>query len=255
MYHRSESTEFNQADRLVAEAHRIEVDPNQPVIRPDAIRPKPPLIAVVDAATIRHTPAFSIYQTQRVLDLLENEGFGAGNTTDLFFTNYKAGDLAGHRWTMMEDEVKENIEEQDRQLRVLIDALDEMVGRDDYVLVYTADHGMTPPPEVTGGWNIDSTKLANDIERTFNGGDTDTPLVLRNRGYEIFLDEEQLEAAGVTADEIAEFVAGYRVGDNVRAGRELPENFEQRQDERLYMVALTPEKFEEELRCAVRRSS
>ena len=188
---------------------------------------------------IRETPAWSIFQTQKVFDVLNNEGFGQDEVPDLFFTNYKPTDLAGHTWNLVEPEVRDNLEEQDRQLELIVEGLNDLVGNQNYVLALTADHGMTPYPEVTGGWSIVMTELTKDIEREFNTEVPDTPLLLSNRGYQFFLDREVMEANDVTPEEIAAYIRNYRLGDNVARLEDVPERFRDRVNQRLYLTAMS----------------
>lgn len=201
-------------------------------------------------ANVRFTPAWSIFQTDRLLELLTNEGFGRDEVPDLFYVNYKPIDLAGHLWNMVDPEVRDNVEESDRQLPRLLDWLDENVGRKNYVVAYTSDHGMTPTPTVTKGWSIEIRDMSEDIERRFDKVTPNIPLILSNRGYQIMLNQNELERNDITAADVAEFVRRYRIEDNITPTNTVLPRFEGRTEERLYLTALTPEELEEALECA-----
>jgi hypothetical protein len=199
---------------------------------------------------IRFTPAWSIFQTQKLVQMLETEGYGADDVADLFYVNYKSIDLAGHFWNMVDPEVQENLRETDAQLPLIVEALDRIVGPDEYVLALTADHGMTPTAQVSGGWDIETRDMSADIEKRFDHVTPDEPLIQSNRGYQIMLDRKEMERNDVTAAEVAEFVRGYRISDNVTDTNEVGPRFEDRTNERLFLTALTPEALEEALDCA-----
>lgn len=199
---------------------------------------------------IRFTPAWSIFQTQKLVQLLETEGYGADDVADLFYVNYKPIDLAGHFWNMVEPEVQENLRETDAQLPALIEALDRLVGPDEYVLALTADHGMTPYAQDSGGWDIETRDMSADIEKRFDKVTPEKPLILSNRGYQIMLDRKEMEKNDVTAAEVAEYVREYRISDNVTDTNKVGPRFEDRTNERLFLTALTPEALEEALACA-----
>jgi hypothetical protein len=200
---------------------------------------------------IRSTPAWSIFQTQRIIQILSRESFGADRIPDLFFTNYKSTDLAGHAWNMTRAEVRDDLEEQDRQLAFLVAALNRLVGRRNYVLAVTADHGMAPYPADAGGWSIDVREMAEDIEKRFGGDTEEGRLVLTNRGYQVVLDRKELARRGLTSADVALFVRNYRIEDNVTSSsRDTFERFfEPRGNERLYLTALTPEGLRDALSC------
>ena len=198
---------------------------------------------------IRFTPAWSIFQTEKMKELLTNEGFGRDEVADLFFVNYKSTDLVGHEFNMLEPEEKEALEEQDRQLREIVRFLDQNVGRDDYVLGVTADHGMTPFPEDTGGWNIIMTETSGDIEAKFDKETPNKPLILSNRGYQIMLDKKEMKLNDVEPEEIARFLREYTIGDNAPTKESLGK-FSERTDERVFLTALTPDELEAAVECA-----
>lgn len=203
---------------------------------------------------VRYTPAWSIYQTGRVIALLHKYGFGKDSTPDMFFTNYKTTDLAGHEWGMTASEEKQDLTEQDAQIPLLIKALDQIAGKGNYVFLLTADHGLQPPTTVTHGIGINTQELTSDLEKHFDHTTAHTPLIKGNRGYQFFLDQHEMKLNHVTAAEVATFIRNYRVGDNIQ-GTALPSTYTGTENDRLYRVALTPHALKEALACAERRGS
>ena len=188
---------------------------------------------------IRETPAWSIFQTQKLFEILETEGFGLDDVPDLFFTNYKPTDLSGHSYNLVEPEVKENLEEQDRQLDAIVRGLDDLVGRDNYVLALTADHGVTPYPEVTGGWPIDTAEITKDLERKFNADRPEQKLVTANRGYQFFFNRKVMRANNVTFEDISAYIRNYRLHENATDVERVPDRFKDRLNERIYLTAMS----------------
>jgi len=199
-------------------------------------------------AQVRYTPAWSIYQTQRLVQVLEAEGYGQDDVADLFYANYKAIDLAGHTWNMIEPEVKENVEESDRQLAALIKELDRLVGKNEYVLALTADHGMTPLPGSVKNWSINMREMSADIERKFDTTTPNIPLLLSNRGYQLMLNQNELKRNSVSAEDVGKFLSDYRIEDN-KTTNEIPDYFKGREDERLFMFAATAAEVEQAIDC------
>jgi hypothetical protein len=200
--------------------------------------------------SIRYTPAWNIYQTQKLIELLENEEFGADDIPDLFYTNYKSVDLAGHEWGMTEPEVRDDFVEQDAQLPVILRALNRLVGKGNYVFALTADHGMQPFPDVTGGWSINTAEMTEDMEGRFDEVTPNVPFMLSNRGYQYILDSKEMKKNDVTAEQVASFIRDYRIKDNVPGGGAVPASFEGREKERLFLTALTPRTWKRALDCA-----
>lgn len=198
---------------------------------------------------IRFTPAWSIFQTEKMKELLVNEGFGTDDVPDIFFVNYKSTDLVGHEFNMVEPEEQEALQEQDRQLREVIRFLNQTVGRKNYVMALTADHGMTPYPADTGGWNIIMTETSADIEERFDKVTPDKPLILSNRGYQIMLDHKEMKRNKVEPEQVADFLRSYTIGDNA-PNRDSLGRFSERTEERVFLTALTPDELKEALDCA-----
>lgn len=166
-----------------------------------------------DRARLEEVPAFAAHHMQRLIQMIDEEGYGRDRITDLLFTNLKQIDLLGHYFNMSSIEVKDAIEGVDRALEMLIEHLDSKIGRGGYVIVITADHGQQPTAEALRSYGIDSNELTRDLAREFG------PVIQDVKPTEMFLDEEALEARGSTIDDVARFVGDYRLRDNTTSFR------------------------------------
>ena len=157
---------------------------------------------------IEETPAFVDHHGQKLVDLIDGGGYGADRVTDLLFTNFKQIDRVAHYYNMDAPEVRDVMVATDEQLGGLVDALDSEVGRSDYVVVVTADHGMQPDDEALDSYAIDPNEVERDIAARFG------PVVRAVWPTEIFMLEEEMAAREVTLDEVASFLSEYRIRDN-----------------------------------------
>jgi predicted AlkP superfamily pyrophosphatase or phosphodiesterase len=73
---------------------------------------------------------------------------GAGPQTDLLAVSLSTTDAIGHRYGPDSRELHDQILRVDRALGVFLDSLFRMLSPDDVVIALTADHGLTPFPEV-----------------------------------------------------------------------------------------------------------
>ena len=158
------------------------------------------------------SPAFASYQGDVALEILRREPIGRDRLTDLFFVEMKTTDVAGHVWNMLGAETGEVLRAQDRFLAELLDLLDRRVGRERYVLAVTADHGLTPRPDVMGGLRIDRYRLFEDLNEVFGG------VVEAVHPSDLYLDMEHVREEGLSVETIARFVADYRYGDGLPEG-------------------------------------
>jgi arylsulfatase A-like enzyme len=161
-----------------------------------------------DRARWEELPVFAAHHTEELLGLMESEGYGADDVTDLLFTNYKQIDLLGHYFNMASPQVDAALEATDDALGEILDFLDTHVGRDRYVVVMTADHGQQPTAEAVDAYGIDSNEMLRDLKERFGAAIRDVAPT------EVFLNEPALEARGYTIDDVARFVGDYRLGDN-----------------------------------------
>jgi arylsulfatase A-like enzyme len=128
--------------------------------------------------------------------------------TDLLYTNYKQIDRLAHYFNMASPQVREAIAASDAELGALVDFLDTEVGRGDYVVIVTADHGMQPDDEAIDAYAIDPNETERDIATEFG------PVVRSVWPTQVFLLEDEMAHRGVTVEDVATFLSDYRLRDN-----------------------------------------
>lgn len=180
------------------------------------------------------TPAFTTFTGDAVMDILREEEVGQDEITDMIWVEMKPVDSAGHAWNMIDPVIGDVLAETDAQIGRFMDELDRTVGRDSYLFVLSADHGQQPLPDDLGGWRINTSELELDIVAHFGN------VVTQGTPADIYLDADGLESEGVTAEDVARWLATYTLGENIpegAAGADLvPED---RLDDTLYAGAFT----------------
>jgi hypothetical protein len=162
-----------------------------------------------DTSRIAWTPAWGIRQTDIIEQLLTDRGFGRDDVPDLFYTNYKQIDHAAHRWTLNAPEMGAAVRYSDRALGQLIEALDRIVGRGNWVIALTADHGSQPAI----GWEMGVAAIAQAAAEHFGVEPED--LMLAHRPSGLWLDREFAAAQGIASAEVASFINGYTLGQDL----------------------------------------
>jgi predicted AlkP superfamily pyrophosphatase or phosphodiesterase len=97
---------------------------------------------------------------------IEAEKLGQGEDTDLLCLSFSCNDLIGHCWGPDSQEVLDVTLRSDRLVKDLLDFLDSKVGRDNYVIGMSADHGVCPIPEVAAHDGKDAGRVAPETLRT-----------------------------------------------------------------------------------------
>ena len=84
---------------------------------------------------------------------------GQGATTDYLAISFSALDVVGHDFGPRSHEVQDVLLRLDDTIGKLLDQLDKRVGRDKYVLAFTADHGVDMIPEQATAAGLDAGRV------------------------------------------------------------------------------------------------
>ena len=188
------------------------------------------------------SPAYAPWQTAGTKVVLEGEGFGADDMTDLFWINYKSPDAAGHLWNMLGPEQEDVLASVDAAIGDTVSWLEENVGRDEFVFLLTADHGQTPIDG--GGWAIDRSELVQDINARFGQG-----VLEQTSASSFFMDRDGMRASDTDSEEISSFLVDYRIQDNVPDGEDIPAGYEGREKETIFEAVFPGRRIDEVAAC------
>lgn len=166
--------------------------------------------------SLTYTPAYSRYQTTVIDELIKREGFGADDVTDLLYVNYKVIDKVGHRYSFPSRQMSAVVKGVDQALGSLVEILDRNVGKGQWVLALTADHGFTPKAETTGAIVINNFELARDLQAAFDGA-MQSPRVTQT-----WVNQQELERNGHSLGDVARFLMNYTRAANTPNPSSLP---------------------------------
>lgn len=192
-------------------------------------------------------PVWTRYQLRLLKKLWTSEGFGQDAVPDLFFTNFKEVDLVGHGFNMVTPEMRSTLEHTDDVLAGLIDHLDQRVGEGRWVMAMTADHGQGPAPRTTGAWPIDIEELKRDIATM-----TDTKvstLIQSQRPTGMWFDPQVIAARDIVLEDVADFILGYTIRDNIVGDGAAPAAYQGRLNEKLFSAAMPTNRLGEVAAC------
>lgn len=91
-------------------------------------------------AEVRYTLQGNEMVAQLAVSALRNEKLGQQSTTDFLAVSFSSTDYIGHRYGTMAGQTAEAYRHLDRMLALLLNALDQEVGRGNYLLFLAADH-------------------------------------------------------------------------------------------------------------------
>ena len=168
------------------------------------------------------TPARIPYETKAIEAMIKREGFGQDATPDMLFLNYKLIDYVSHLWSMNSKEMESTVREQDRDLPLFIDFLNRTVGKGQWAMVLTADHGAVPSPSVSGAFQIATVGVSSAINQKFDHDGDATPLVTQVYQTQIFINEQELKRNHTTLSEISQFTQGLTQKQTAAVGEAVP---------------------------------
>ena len=179
-------------------------------------------------------PSFVKFTGDAVVEIIRREPWGSDDLTDFFWVEMKMPDYAGHAWNMTGPEEADVLFETDAQIGRFMEELDKKLGKGNYILAVSADHGQQPLPDLQGGWRINSDELERDIEDRFgNVLEKVTPV-------DAYFDMDAVEEQDVDLGDVARWLGTYTIGENIPEEAPGADNVpEARMDELLFAGAFS----------------
>lgn len=191
-------------------------------------------------------PALAPWTNDIATTILDREGFGEDNITDLLYVHYKSPDIAGHHYNMLADEMGPVIASVDEAIGDLVQWLDENIGSRRYVLIVTADHGQTPlDPDA---WAISRSEMIADLVETLAPRSFDDELVERTTPTTLLMNRAGMRRLEVTPEEISDFLTDYTIEQNMTSGAP-SDRFEDRLDETVFAAVFPARQLPEVIDC------
>jgi predicted AlkP superfamily pyrophosphatase or phosphodiesterase len=93
------------------------------------------------------SPLANSLLTDLAIETIKNTGIGTGNYPDFLAISYSSTDAVGHLFGPLSKEIKDTYVRLDKDIERLLLTLDQTVGKDNYVVFLTADHGVPEIPQ------------------------------------------------------------------------------------------------------------
>lgn len=162
---------------------------------------------------IKSTPEGVTMTFKMAAAAVRNERLGKGKETDMLTVSISPTDIIGHKFSTRGKENHAVYMQLDKDLAEFLNMLDKEVGRDNYLLFLTADHGaahnynyMREHRIPAGAWNYKETvKSLNDhLQQKFGI----TP-VMGEDNYQMFLNDSTINAAGLKKQDVIDASIDY----------------------------------------------
>lgn len=159
---------------------------------------------------LRMSPGAAAFDGLAMREMVAREPLGEDEVPDLIFWSIKATDYVAHRYGLESLETRDALRAADEEARKTVEALVQRVGRENLLIVFTADHGGGPLPERYGGARLSCEGVAAWINQRFDRRQNDRPVALAVTSNQVFLDDGECAAQGVTPDQVAEALKAWK---------------------------------------------
>lgn len=137
------------------------------------------------------SPYADTYLTKMAEDAVDQLGLGKSGGTDFLGVSYSSVDYVGHAFGPRSWEIQDILIRLDKDLDELFKHLDAKVGRGNYVVAFSADHGAVPTPEDMQKTGTDAgvlhvPEISEKIEKALEPFNYTKPVLARVASTEVY---------------------------------------------------------------------
>ncbi|KQC31193.1 alkaline phosphatase PafA [Flagellimonas eckloniae] len=165
-----------------------------------------------DFEILKYTPYGNSITADFALEALEKENLGTDAITDFLAISFSSTDYIGHKYGVNSKEVQDAYLRLDVDLARILNTLDEKVGKGEYTVFLSADHGAVHVPSYlmdekipAGYMDSEASKVRFDEFLKYKYGTTD--IVKRISDFQIFLDRKVLDNLDMNIEDVEEEIA------------------------------------------------
>jgi len=166
---------------------------------------------------IKATPYGNSITKDLALECIKNEELGKDNITDLFSISFSSTDIIAHSYGPRSVEVEDIYLRLDKDIEEILNFLDKEVGKNNYTLFLTADHGGADVPnhlldkKIPAGY-IREKKLKKTVKEYFKTNYGDSTLLADISNEQVFINEKKLQDLKLNKAEVEEKLCAFLTG-------------------------------------------
>jgi predicted AlkP superfamily pyrophosphatase or phosphodiesterase len=156
-------------------------------------------------------PAGNTYTAEFAKAAVVGEQLGADNITDFLAVSFSAPDYIGHAFGPNSMEEEDNYLRLDKEIGGLLDFLDTKVGKNQYTVFLSADHGVTQTPEFMlenklPAGRVFMTTIMSNLNKTLKAKYNISNLIVSDENYQLTLNHFSLDSAKMDSREIKQLI-------------------------------------------------
>ena len=164
-----------------------------------------------DYGKISYTPMGNTMTAEFAKAALVGEQLGADNITDFLAVSFSSPDYIGHSYGPNSIESEDGFLRLDKELGNLLDFLDSKVGKGQYTVFLSADHGVTQTPEFLlenklPGGRVFMTTVTNNLNKELAEKYKINKIIVSDENYQLHLNHPSLDSAKLDEEEIIKWL-------------------------------------------------
>ncbi len=167
-----------------------------------------------DYTKIVSTPMGNTLTSEFAKATITGEQLGADNITDFLAISFSSPDYIGHSFGPNSIESEDGFLRLDKELGNLLDFLDKKVGKDQYTVFLSADHGVAHIPEYMQenklpGGRVFMNTVITQLNKTLNEKNKINTIIVADDNYQLHLNHPALDSAKMDKEELVEWIVDY----------------------------------------------
>lgn len=164
-----------------------------------------------DYGKIASTPMGNSLTFAMAKEALTNEQLGADNVTDFLAISFSSPDYIGHSFGPNSMEAEDGFLRLDKELGNFFSLLDKQIGKGQYTVFLSADHGAAHVPEFMTENRLPAGRvyvgtIMNNLNKVLAEKYKINKLIVSNNNYQIHLNHSAIDSAGLNQHEIADVI-------------------------------------------------
>lgn len=163
---------------------------------------------------VNSTPFGNTLIAELAKSAIEGEGMGSGDVTDFLGISFSSTDYVGHNYGPHSVELQDTYLRLDRNIADLLDYLDEQVGKGNYLVALTSDHGVVDVPQelinknLPGGY-FDSDKAVGELAEFLKTEFGDEDWIENYTNQQVYLDRDLIDQNGLSKQVVQQKAADF----------------------------------------------
>ncbi len=163
---------------------------------------------------LKATPFGNSLTLDFALAAIENEALGKDQDTDFLTLSFSSPDYIGHNFGVNAKEIQDNYLRLDLKIAQLLEYLDTHIGKGEYTLFLTADHGAIHVPnylkdqKIPAGY-VSSSDLKKRLKNYLGEAHANVNLIENISNNQLFLNHELIQEKNIDALALAEDIKAF----------------------------------------------